>query len=85
VLVRLTVERYRLTYNGQLTRRNEMPPGGGLTFAACDVTASGDQATAVCESAPRAAGGPARRTFLLERAGDRWGIKTVVVNERSVP
>jgi sortase A len=82
VLVRLTVERYRLVYNGRLISRNEVAAAGLMKFETCHVTVTGDRATAVCESglARSAAPEPGGRTFMLERAAGGWAIKSIVAN-----
>lgn len=82
ILVRLAAERYRLTYNGRLISRNEIGSAALLKFEECDVTVTGDRATAVCKPGVSRSPGPepTGRTFLLERAGGGWAIKSIVLN-----
>jgi hypothetical protein len=79
-LVRLTVERYRLAYNGRLSReavRSSEP----LRFQTCEVAVAGDRATATCEARRQSFSDPAPgvRTFMLERTASEWAIRSIEV------
>lgn len=81
VLVRLAVERYRLTYNGRLISHHEVGPAGLLRFQTCDIAVAGDGATAICDAGPQSLSDPEPhgRSFTLERAAGGWAIKSIVV------
>jgi LPXTG-site transpeptidase (sortase) family protein len=82
VLVRLAVERYRVIYNGRLISRQEVSAAGLVRFETCDVTVTGNRATAACEpvahmSSEQEVHG---RTFMLERAARGWAITSILVD-----
>lgn len=85
VLVRLAVERYRLAYNGRLTRRNEARAGEPLLqFPRCDVSLEADHATAICASDLRPSresepSGPRSRRFTLQRSAGGWAIQSIAL------
>lgn len=80
-VVRSVIERFRLTYNARLIRNREVDPEEPLTFQACDVAVTGDQAAATCHAASRVSddGGPAVWTAALLRADGEWAIKSITV------
>jgi sortase A len=82
-LVRLAVERFRLTYNARLVSRNDVRPGGPLRFQACDIAVTDDRATATCTPAvgPRPDDEPAVDMFMLERIDAGWAIRSIVLNQ----
>ena len=79
MLVRQQVERYRLVYNARLVSRRDGASGGPLRFDACEVTVTGDEATAACHARPDSSSAlePGGRTFTLERAAGRWEIRSI--------
>ncbi|HEY7192078.1 MAG TPA: class D sortase [Vicinamibacterales bacterium] len=74
-LIRLAIERFRVTYNAWLINHNGRE-AGLLQLSTCDVAITGDAAEATCE----ASFGDARvrhlRTLTLERAGGTWVIRS---------
>jgi sortase A len=81
VLVRERVERYRLVYNARLVGRPDGGSGRPLRFEACDVTLTGDEATAACQARFDSSSGLDRggRTFTLERAAGEWEIRSIAL------
>jgi sortase A len=79
-LVRQTIERFRLTYNARLVSRNDVRPGGPLTFRACDVIIDGDLAAAECGTASASADDGERRVWMLtlQRRSGGWEIREIV-------
>ena len=77
-LVRLTIERFRLTYNARLLAHADDRANGPLTFLACGITIVSDQATATCEAASQSPDNePDVWTLTLRRAETGWAIKSI--------
>jgi len=77
-LVRQTIERFRLTYNGRLFTHGDGRAQGPLAFLACDIAIVSDQATAMCQAASHAPDNPPEVwTLTLRRAETGWAIKSV--------
>jgi LPXTG-site transpeptidase (sortase) family protein len=81
-LVREAIERFRLTYNARLVRRNDVRPGGPLKPQTCDVIVDGDRAEATCgdSSQPPDDGEAAVWTATLQRTDGEWAIRSVFMN-----
>jgi hypothetical protein len=79
-LIRQAIERFRLTYNARLIRRNDHRPGGLLEFRTCDLIVDGDQAAAHCGTASESAEDDELHiwTSTLQRTGATWTIKQIV-------
>ena len=86
-LVRLAVERFRLTYNALLVSHNDVRPGGPLGAQTCNVVVNDDRATATCGAAvaPRFDDETGGHTFMLERADAGWTIRSLVLNQTFEP
>jgi LPXTG-site transpeptidase (sortase) family protein len=80
ILVRQVVERYRLTYNALLARDDRIA-SEPLRFRRCEVSLTDGQAEASCEASSKGANGaePQVRTFILQRAGEGWAIRSVLI------
>jgi sortase A len=78
--VRQAIERFRLAYNARVTshRENDAMP---LSFRSCEISASGDVATASCTGAADTSSREELldRTFELQRTSAGWAIRSVVV------
>jgi len=80
-LIRQTVERLRVAYNGRLARHNEGTPMGPQV---CEVTVDYYVATATCIDASETVDSETRvRTFTLDRADAGWAIRSIVVGPTS--
>ena len=79
--VRQVVERFRIAYNSRLASHPETG-AATLSFASCEVSINGDQATASCDGAairPSTDGEErGQRDFALERAATGWAIRSVI-------
>jgi sortase A len=76
-LVRRAIERFRAVYNGRLIRHNEGGNASPLTFSTCDVTVTGDQATATCETTRETDRQLQVWTMSLQRSEGDWAIKAM--------
>ena len=77
-LVRLTIEQFRLTYNGRLLTHGDVRANGPLAFLACGITIVSDEATATCEATSQSPDNePDVWTLTLRRADTGWAIKSI--------
>jgi sortase A len=77
-LIRESIERFRVIYNGRLDARNELRAGGPLRFAGCDVVIADGSATATCDTASEPANDFGRLwTFALRHDGPGWAVTSI--------
>jgi hypothetical protein len=65
-----------MVYNARLASHAEAAAAAPLSFTACDVSVSGDEASADCGAAT--AGAAPGWAFALRRDGAGWAIQSIV-------
>jgi sortase A len=78
-LIRESIERFRVVYNGRLRARNELRADGSLRFTGCDVVITNGSASAACDDASEPEGEPEARlwTFALRHDAAGWAVTSI--------
>lgn len=79
-LIRESIERFRVVYNGRLGARNDVRPEGPLRFAACSVVITDRRATASCDEVLEPGNDLGARlwTFALRHDPAGWAVTSIV-------